>query len=41
MFITLVGLALAVVLAGQGLARKDETRLRVARRTKLLDLGWA
>ena len=40
MFMTLVGLVLAVVLAGQGLARLDEARLRVARRAKLLDLGW-
>jgi hypothetical protein len=41
MFIALVGLIIAALLAGQGLARKDEARLRVARRAKLLDVGWA
>ncbi len=40
MFMTLVALILAVALAGQGLARRDEARLRVARRAKLLELGW-
>jgi hypothetical protein len=41
MLLTLVGLVIAVLLAGQGLARLDEARLRVARRTKLLEQGWA
>ena len=40
MLITLVGVICAVVLAGNGLARKDEARLRLARRAKLLDVGW-
>lgn len=41
MFIALVGLALAIALTGLGLARKDEARLRVMRRAKLLELGPA
>jgi hypothetical protein len=40
MFIALVGLIIAALFAGQVLARKDESNLRIARRAKLLDVGW-
>lgn len=40
MFLALVGLVLAVALAGHGWARLDEDRLRMLRREKMLELGW-
>ena len=38
MFIALVGLLLVAALAGLGLAREDEARLRAMRRRKLLEM---